>query len=83
MYLYGANYLTRACTKRQAIQKQLDCDIILKFKPQEPIFKVLQLNTTVVRFRRRRFGLIKRLRIDERLVGSWINSLAYQLLTQS
>ncbi|KAJ7005300.1 hypothetical protein NC653_009945 [Populus alba x Populus x berolinensis] len=76
MYLYGANYLTRACTKRQAIQKQLDCDIILKFKPQEPVFKV-------VRFRRRRFGLINRLRIDERLVGSWINSLAYQLLTQS
>ncbi|KAJ6944724.1 hypothetical protein NC652_009924 [Populus alba x Populus x berolinensis] len=36
----------------------------------------------VVRFRRRRFGLINRLRIDERLVGSWINSLAYQLLTQ-
>uniref|UniRef100_A0A6N2K7N3 Uncharacterized protein n=1 Tax=Salix viminalis TaxID=40686 RepID=A0A6N2K7N3_SALVM len=36
----------------------------------------------VARFRRRRFGLIRRLRI-ERLMGSWINSLAYQLLTQS
>ncbi|KAJ6387744.1 hypothetical protein OIU77_026341 [Salix suchowensis] len=46
------------------------------------VILIIQAFLQVVRFRRRRFGLIRRLRI-ERLMGSWINSLAYQLLTQS